>query len=390
MRHILYLALSYLGYYRLRTIILVTCVSLTISLPVAVHIFIRIYNKVMVERAESTPLLLGAAGSPSDLMLNALYFKGRLRRRLSMAQVNQVKNSGLAVPVPMHVAHTTGKIPIVGTSLDYFSYRNLKVSDGSLPAVLGDAVLGAGAARRLSLSVGDKLLSDYEKIYDISASYPLRMNISGILEPSDGPDDGAVFVDIKTAWIIEGIGHGHKDARSVSDPDEILGVSGRNLIMSAGVVQFNEISSENLSSYHFHGDPATFGVSAIVVFPHDAKSGTILKSRYHDSDSIQAIVPLHVVREMMDIVFRVKRFFDLTFATVAISTTLFLVLVVLLSLRIRQREFQTLHKIGCSRLTALALQVAEVSMILLLSVFVAAVLVAGWILFAGQFDVLPL
>jgi putative ABC transport system permease protein len=379
-----------LRYYRLRTIILVTCVSLTISLPVAVHILVRIYNKAMVERAESAPLVLGAVGSPSDLVLNALHFKGRLPRRLSMAEVAQVKDSGLAVPVPMHVAHMAGNIPIVGTSLDYFSYRNLHISDGLPPAVLGDAVLGVAAARRLGLSVGDKLLSDYEKIYDISASYPLRMNISGILEPSNSPDDSAVFVDIKTAWIIEGIGHGHKDARSVSDPDEMLGVSGRNLIMSAGAIQFNEITDKNLASYHFHGDPAAFPVSAIMVFPHDAKSGTILKARYRDSGGVQAIVPLQVVREMMDIVFRVKRFFDLNFATVAISTTLFLVLVVLLSLRIRQREFQTLHKVGCSRSTVLALQVAEVSMILLLSAFAAAALVAGWILFVERLDALML
>ena len=39
----------------------------------------------------------------------------------------------------------------------------------------------------------------------------------GILAPTSTPDDEAVFVDIKTAWVISGIGHGHEDVVTAED-----------------------------------------------------------------------------------------------------------------------------------------------------------------------------
>ena len=106
-------------------------------------------------------------------------------------------------------SRTARSRPIIGTTPDYFRQRGLAVRAGRLPILVGEAVLGATVARDLGLGPGDTLLSDYEKPYDISTTYPLKMHVSGVLAESGSPDDGAVFVDVKTAWVIEGIGHGH-------------------------------------------------------------------------------------------------------------------------------------------------------------------------------------
>ena len=37
------------------------------------------------------------------------------------------------------------------------------------------------------------------------------MQVVGVLEPSYTADDGAIFVDLKTAWVIQGLVHGHQD-----------------------------------------------------------------------------------------------------------------------------------------------------------------------------------
>ena len=94
------------------------------------------------------------------------------------------------------------------------------------------------------------------------------------------------------------------------------------------------------------------------------------------------------LEEMMEIVFRVKRFFDVNFVMVLVSTLLFLVLVILLSLRIRQREFQTLHKIGCAASTVLAMQAAEVVLIVSASTAVASLLVGVVFWYVVRFGVL--
>ena len=55
----------------------------------------------------------------------------------------------LAMPIPIHTAFASGGFRIVGTTLDYFEFRDLIVSEGRGLSVLGDAVVGADVAQAL-------------------------------------------------------------------------------------------------------------------------------------------------------------------------------------------------------------------------------------------------
>jgi len=384
----LWLAFRYAVYYRVRSIILVVCVSIALFLPLAVHVLVGYYNRIMIDRADRTPLVIGAKGSAYDLVLNTLYFKGRVDEGLTMVHSRQAGADNLARAVPVYVRFTAAEIPIIGTSLDYFSFRGLKPATGTLPQVLGDVVLGAAAARKLELEPGDKLLSDQEKVYDITSRYPLLMRVSGVLEETGTADDMVVFTDIRTTWIIAGIGHGHTAAQKITDPLLLLGMTDGGVIISQAIVPYNEVTPELLESFHFHGSEEKFPITAVIALPHNAKSGTILKARYRESADAQAVIPRNVVRSMMDIVFRVKRFLDSIFAMVLVSTGLFLVLVILLSLRIRGREFRTFSKIGCSRTTVLAVQASEIVLLLVTSSAVAGALLGGMLWYVVRFGIL--
>ena len=58
---------------------------------------------------------------------------------------------------------------------------------------------------------------------------------------------------------------------------------------------------------------------------------------------------------------------DAVIAVVALATVLAVILVFALSLRLRQREIQTIFKIGCSRMTIAKLIAAEIMIIVLSS-----------------------
>ncbi len=360
------LAWRYLAYHKVRTAILILCIALVGALPLAVQILIARYQESLAARAAETPLVIGAPGSRFDLLLHSLYFRGELGRKLTLLDTEAIAASGLAIAVPLAIEDTARGFPLVGTTLDYFEFRGLHAARGTLPQLLGDAVLGAEAARSLGLSTGDKILSDSGKLYDIGSTYPLRMHVCGVLAPRGTADDLAVFVDLRTAWVVSGLGHGHESIGADTDPALVLTQTDRRVTANAAVREYTEITDANRASFHFHGGGAEWPVTAVIVVPNDAKSGTILKARLEANPALEPIVPTVVLDETLDLVFRVKRFFDANTLLVTVATALFLALIVALGWKIRERERETLFKIGAGRGMIVKLTVIELGIVLVI------------------------
>ena len=362
--HALYLAWQYLVFNRLRTLTLIACVTLIAALPLSLEVLLAESERQLLSRAESTPLLLGAKGSALDLVMNALYFDDEVPELVSMRAVDALWDSGLADPVPLYSRFQARGFPIVGTTLDYFDFRGLELAAGRQIALLGEAVLGASVAEELGLGPGDTLLSSPQTVFDLAGVYPLKMNIVGVLERAHTPDDLAVFVDIKTAWVIEGIGHGHQDLSRETDGTLIMQRSESGVVASPKLFQYNEITPDNVDSFHFHGDAGQYPVAAVIAIPHDVRSGTILRGRYLERESTnQIIVPAKVIDGLLQNIFRIKNVLDAVIVIVGAATLLALLLVFALSLRLRQRELQTIFKLGCSRATTVYLLAAEILII---------------------------
>ncbi len=373
MKQVFFLAWQSLRFNRLQSAILIFGLAVTLYLPLAVNGLVARYQAGLLQRAETTPLVAGGLGSRFDLVLHALYFRGHVPRLLKMADVSAVRDTGYAQPIPLYARYTAKHAPIVGTTLDYFAFRHLRLAQGEQLLQLGDCVLGAEAAAALRLGPGDRLMTDPENLFDIAGSYPVKLRVMGVLEPARTPDDAAVFVDLKTAWLIEGIAHGHADVTATnSDPNVVLGRSATNVTANAALPEFTEVTPENIASFHFHGDPGDFPVSAVLPVTKDERSAALLRGRYQGPEaSIQILAARGVVEELLGLVFRIKRFFDANAALVAAATGLFLVLVVVLSLRLRRPEMETMFRIGCARGLMARLVTAELVAIGLVSAALA-------------------
>ena len=356
------LAWRYIAHYRARSLILSTCITLSFLLPFSVTGLVGSYSESLVSRSQATPLVAGALGSRYDLVLSSLYFTGRLPRSLSMHEADELRDSGLASVVPLVLGQSARDFPVVGTTPDYFERRRLAPASGELPLLLGDTVLGAEVASELGLRVGDTLLTDDGSLYDLSLRSPLQLSVVGVLNASGTADDRAVFVDVKTSWIGQGIGHGHVEPEAESS--EVLSTSSdEKLVMGAATYEFTEFTESNLNSFHFHGKAKDYPLTALCLFPLDTRSETKLKARYRLSEELQLLEPTEVIEELLGLVFKAKRFFDANSALVSVSTLLFLLLVLLLSVRVRQKEIATLTKIGCARTTIAAVFGLELGML---------------------------
>lgn len=373
----LYLAWRYLAYHKVKTTILVTSITLIVFLPVGLRVLVRQSEEQLTARAAATPLLVGAKGSPLELALNSLYFEGDVPETMRYAQAVRVDTSGLALPIPLYVRFEAQGHPIVGTTLEYFDFRRLRIAAGSGLTMLGDCVLGARVAEALGVGPGDRVISSPESVFDLAGVYPLRMHVRGVLEFSDSPDDLAIFVDLKTAWVIEGLMHGHVDLSTPEATAQVLRRDSTNVVGNASVVQYQEITADNLGEFHFHGDQGEYPVTAVIAVPPDQRAGTILRGRYSSPDDlVQIIEPTAVIDELLDTVLTVQTFVIAAVVVVGISTLATAILVFMLSLRLRRREIETMRKIGGSRASIGWVMVSEIVVVLVAGVVLASGLTA--------------
>jgi putative ABC transport system permease protein len=146
MKGALLLGWKYLAHHRLKGAILVAAVTLMIFLPAATRLLVSDSAEALTERADETPLLLGAAGSPLELVLNALYFHPEQPPPLTHSDFTALRDTGLARSVPLYTRFHSRGDPIVGTTLEYFDFRRLALAKGSWMGILGECVIGARVA----------------------------------------------------------------------------------------------------------------------------------------------------------------------------------------------------------------------------------------------------
>ncbi len=382
----LYIAYRYLMFHKMRTCILVVALSIIIFVPLLLDMVVKESQKRLNARAESTPLILGEKGSSLDLAINSLYFIAKRPGHISMTDIQAVDDTGIAYTIPLYTRFSAGGNRIVGTTLDYFDLRELRLSEGRMFTILGEAVIGSKVADALDLTVGSTLISSPENLFDLAGQYPLQMNIVGILAPAGTSDDEVIITDIATTWVMTGLCHGHKDLAKTDDESVIIKREKGAVVANAKLKTYTVITRDNLKSFHFHGSQKTFPATSAIVVPDDEKSKTILLGRYQEHpENMQLIQPRHVVQELIISILRIKRTLDTIIITVSISTLMTIALVFLLSIRLREKEITTIFRLGCSRMATSGFIAAEIIIIAIASVTLAGVL---FMLIWSQSDVL--
>jgi len=173
------LAWQYIVYHKFKSLILVACVFLTALLPIAMQILLGQFNQKIVSRADSTPAVIGARGSSLDLTLNAIHFKSSAdgsTPTIEYAQVARLRERGAVQAIPIHAVFSAQGYSVVGTTLEYFDFRDLSLAHGTKFAVLGECVVGCRLADSLGVEVGDYIISDRDNVLNLAGQSPLRLS----------------------------------------------------------------------------------------------------------------------------------------------------------------------------------------------------------------------
>ena len=374
MKDVLFLAWNYLKYHWAKTLFLLMAISLVIFIPLALDRLAEQGSEKLLRRAVSTPLLLGARGSATELCLSSLYFKSPKLEGIPFNKMKDLEAQGLAQPIPLQLEYRVREQPIVGTTTAYFSFRGLDFAEGRSMALLGECVLGSKAAEKLNVKVGGSVISSPAGAFDLAGSFPLKMTVVGVLQPSQSPDDEAVFTDVKTTWVISGKAHGHQDVDENTADSLLLSRSKEAAIASPAVLSYMEITPDNIGSFHFHGNPLDYLINAVIAVPKDKKSELMLRGRYEQGASdVQLVLPEEVIEELVDTVISVRDLLLLAALSIGMATLLVTTLVFLLSIQLRKREIATMKSIGAAPGVIRGVLLSEILMVIGFSLLLAGV-----------------
>lgn len=370
----LYLAASALRAVPGRTAAIVLAVATTLALPALLWPGVALVERAVMARAESTPIVVGRPGDPMDLTLSALYFTGGVREPLRYGDLEELREEqGTGRMAPLALGHTSSGSPIVGTSLDYFEARGLRVARGRVPALLGEVVAGAGVAEELGLRPGNQLRPDQSNLYNLSGSYPVLLEVVGLLHPTGGPDDEALFTGVHSAWLLSGALHGHGRI----DEEDTLRREGEHIEATAALMMFTRLDAESRPTMHLHGEVEEQPISAVLVWPEDDRAHDQLLGRLALDSRMQAVRPDQVVREVLDIVLAVRDALALALGLTVAAAAVLLAIVLSLSLQLRARELALMRRLGAGRARVVAIAGAELLLVWLAAAGVAALLVIG-------------
>lgn len=370
MNNSIYLAWNYLKYHWGKTLLLVLAISMVFFIPMALNLFASRGSERMMSRAKTTPLLAGSKGSATELTLSSLYFREPGIPPLKFYEVQAIEKEGLAQAIPLNLEYKVKEQPIVGTSNAYFQFRKAAFRSGRPMAVIGECVLGARAAMKLNATTGDAVISSPAGAFDVAGSFPLKMQVVGVLQPLNTADDEAVFTDLKTTWVISGKAHGHDELTTATSDSLLLSRSDSLAIASKAVLSYTEITPENINTFHFHGNPEDYPVNAIIAVPNDKKSELMLRGRYENEvQDVQIAVPEKVVDELLDTVVSIKEILTLAAISIGLATLVITFLVFSLSIRLRKKEIQTLKYIGAAKGRITGILSLEILLVFGISIF---------------------
>lgn len=314
--------------------------ALLVAGPSAAWVAVDTAERALWGRAEATPLVVGPPGGALDLVLGAVYFQGTPSRTLPFSV-----REALPHAVPLHLGHHAGGVPVVGTELSYLEARGLTLASGRTPAVLGEVLAGASVAAARGLGPGDQLRSDLVGGASLLEGYPAVLTVTGVLAPSEGPDDQVLLTDLKTAWVLDGALHGHQ----ALTPDAALDPEAEVLEASAALFLEPELTAETAARFHLHGEVGDQPVHAVLLFPDSAREhDQQLAALVLDPDVAVARPPV-VVAELIARFVAIRDVVAQLWLGVAMATLLLLLSLVRLQSDARAEQWATLERLGASR-----------------------------------------
>ena len=198
------LAWAYLAARPLLTILHIAMIAIGVATMVLVVLFTAQAEERLERDARPVDLVVGAKGSPLQLILSAVLHIDVPTGNIPQAEARKVAASPMiAMAVPLSLGDSFRGYRIVGTEPSYLELYSATVARGRMFERPMEAVLGAEVAGRTRLAEGAKLVGSHGLAAAGSSAHGDHpYTVVGALAPTGTVVDRLVLTSLESVWMV--------------------------------------------------------------------------------------------------------------------------------------------------------------------------------------------
>ncbi len=175
------------------------------------------FEKQFSSTIDGVDLVIGAQGSPLQLILSAVYQVDAPTGNISYKEAQVwMQHPFVKKAIPLAFGDNYRGFRIVGTTPDYLEKYTAKVATGKIFEKDFEVVVGSEIAKKLNLKVGDTFFGTHGDAQEGDVHEDFPYVVSGIASPTGKVVDNLILSTIQSAWAVHG-DHGHDQEGHVHD-----------------------------------------------------------------------------------------------------------------------------------------------------------------------------
>ena len=148
-------------------------------------------------------MVVGAKGSPLQLILSAVYHLDNPTGNIPLAEAEALKKNPLITRwIPLSYGDNHQGYRIVGTEWSYAELYEATLSDGRAWETSFETVVGALVAERLGIRVGDQFFGAHGAVAEAELHEEHPYKVVGILHPTGTVLDQLILTGLESVWEI--------------------------------------------------------------------------------------------------------------------------------------------------------------------------------------------
>lgn len=167
-------------------------------------------EKQLDNNTQNIDLVIGAKGSPLQLILSSLYHVDNPTGNIQLSEAQSIADHPFVkLAVPLSLGDNYKGHRIIGTDSTFLDLYKLELDNGSLFHNNFEVTIGSEVARKHQLKIGDSLYGSHGLHSDGHTHDDHPMIITGIFKKTDNIVDNLLLCNLESVWEVHGIHDSH-------------------------------------------------------------------------------------------------------------------------------------------------------------------------------------